>query len=72
MNHEEKILLTVPEVAETMRVEENTVRTWLSKGKVIPARIITRLGRRVLFQGEKFIEWMNNGCKMDLQGEING
>lgn len=64
-NFEEKILNTVPEAAELLRVECNTVRQWLCKEKVIPSNIIVRLGSRVLFNRKLLLEWINAGCKYE-------
>lgn len=61
-----KLLLNVHEVAELLRVKENTVRVFISTGKVIPQELIVRVGRRVLFNKARFEEWITNGCKSNL------
>lgn len=63
----EKLLLNVPEAAKLLRVKENTIRIFTSTGKVIPQKLIVRVGRRVLFNKVAFEEWIMNGCKLDVQ-----
>lgn len=63
MDLNEQKLLTVVEASKLLRVQSNTIRVWLSKGETIPAYLIIRLGRRVLFDRKQLIDWIENGCK---------
>lgn len=62
----EKLLLNVPEFAELLRVQENTIRVWISKGKVIPRRLLVRVGRRTFFNAKQTTDWIENGCKLEI------
>jgi len=47
--------LTVPEVAELLRVSERSVYDWVSNG-IIPFR---KAGRRTIFLLDEVVEWTN-------------
>jgi putative molybdopterin biosynthesis protein len=47
--------LTVPEVAELLRVSQRSVYDWVSNG-VIPFR---KAGRRTIFLLDEIVEWTN-------------
>ena len=47
------VFLTVPEVAELLRVKERTVYTWVSK-RIIPYR---KAGRFTLFDRDEILRW---------------
>lgn len=63
----EKFLLNVPETASLLRVEENTVRVWLSKKTVIPQRLVVKLGKRTFFNAEELMSWIKRGCKLEVE-----
>ena len=63
MNNLEQKLLTVVEASEILRVASNSIRIWISRGDIIPQNIIVRLGRRVLFDHKRLLDWIDDGCK---------
>jgi excisionase family DNA binding protein len=53
------LLLTIPEAAAMLRVNERTWRTWLASGR-IPQPI--RIGRKVFWRPEDLKAWVAAGC----------
>lgn len=65
----EKILISISESAKILDVVPSTLRNWLSKKKVIPMQFVRKLGRRTLIHKKSLIEWLDTGCKKDLNAE---
>lgn len=63
---EEAVLINIKQVAKLLNVKENTIRVWISMGKVIPSELIIKLGRRTLINRIEFLEWVKNGCKQKV------
>jgi hypothetical protein len=65
--------ITSPEAADLMRIKDNTLRIWRSKGKS-PAYI--RLGAapqgRVLYRVETIREWLEEHTHLNTSEELAG
>jgi excisionase family DNA binding protein len=61
-------LLTVPEVAELLRVQESTVYTWAESG-VLP---VYRVGRLLRFDRAQVQTWLSDRGSPGTRREIEG
>lgn len=64
-----ELLLNIPQAANLLQIASHTLRVWLSKGEVIPMEFVRKLGRRTLIHKKSLVEWIDNGCKKDLNAE---
>lgn len=52
---QEKVFLTVQEVADLLRVSAGTVRAWVARGDGPPAM---RFGKQIRYRPERVMEWV--------------
>ena len=50
--------LTVAEVAEMLKLNQQTVRNWIEQGSIPAVRVV---GRRVRIRGEDFLAFVDHG-----------
>lgn len=67
MDNEKSLLLSIPEAAKLLNVKDNTIRVWICQGQVIPSAVLVRLGRRVLFNRAKFLDWIDRNCEPTME-----
>ena len=71
-NQTEPRLLNISQTAKILQVAPHTIRVWFSKDVVIPKSLIIKLGGRTLIHKQKLYEWINNGCKPEINNRKVG
>ena len=61
----EQRLLNIPQAAKILQIAPHTLRVWLSQNRVIPKYLVIKLGNRTLILREKFLMWIEDGCKFE-------
>jgi excisionase family DNA binding protein len=57
----EEVMLTIQEVAKTLRVSDSTIRRWVAEGKIKGLKF----GRQWRFKSAEISQWLEHGDLVD-------
>ena len=59
----EEVMLTIQEVAKTLRVSDSTVRRWVAEGKIKGLKF----GRQWRFKSAEISQWLEHGDMVSIR-----